>query len=74
MYLETWMIATLCLAFGACAYISSKRGFAAGAIRTLQALEEQRYIKITDDGDIKRWAPYNDLPVKKTKKRVDRSK
>jgi hypothetical protein len=74
MYLETWMIVTICIAFGACAFISRRQGFVVGAMNTLQALEEQRYIKVEEDGSIKRWTPYNDLPVKKAKKRVDKSK
>lgn len=66
MYLETWMIATLILSFGACAFICRRQGFVLGATMTLQALERERVIKIGDDGSVKRWAPYNDLPVKKT--------
>jgi hypothetical protein len=38
-------------------------------MNTLQTLEEQRYIKVEEDGSIKRWTPYNDLPVKKTRKK-----
>jgi hypothetical protein len=30
-------------------------------------LEENRLIKVEEDGSIKRWAPYNDVPVKKTR-------
>jgi len=74
MYLDNWMIAALILSFGICAYTSRNRGFLQGATATLQALEEQRYIKIDDDGNIKRWTPYNDLPVKKTKKKIDKSR
>lgn len=69
MYLDPWMIITLCFAFGACAFLSSRRGFEAGAVRTLQALEEQRFIKIEDDGSIKRWTPYAELPVKGKKRK-----
>ena len=70
MYLETWMIAMLILSFGACAFISRRQGFVVGATMTLQALERERLIKIEEDGSVKRWAPYNDLPVKKvTRKR-----
>ena len=72
MYLETWMIVTLILAFGACAFISRNQGFLRGATVTLQALEEQRFIKIDDEGNIKRWTPYAELPAKKTrKKKID---
>jgi hypothetical protein len=73
MYLDPWMIFTLCIAFGACAFLSRRGGFTAGAMTTLQALEEQRYIKIDDDGNIKRWTPYSE-EIKKTKKKLDRSK
>ena len=69
MYLEPWMILTVCVAFGACAFISRRQGFFVGAMNTLLALEEQRFIKVEEDGSIKRWTPYNDVPVKKTRKR-----
>jgi hypothetical protein len=68
MYLENWMIVALILSFGACAFFSRRGGFVLGATMTLKALEEQRIIKIEDDGQIKRWAPYNDAPVKKITK------
>ena len=72
MYLDPWMIVTLILAFGACAFISRNQGFMKGATVTLQALEEQRFIKIDDDGQIKRWTPYAELPAKrKSKKKID---
>ena len=74
MYLDPWMIVTVCIAFGACAFISRRQGFVVGAMNTLQALEEQRYIKVQEDGSIKRWTPYTELTEKKTKKRVDKSK
>lgn len=72
MYLDPWMIITLIVAFGACAFISRNQGFLRGASVTLQALEEQRFIKIDDEGNIKRWTPYNEMPIKrKSKKKVD---
>jgi len=73
MYLDPWMIVTLIVAFGICAFISRNQGFLRGATATLQALEEQRYIKITEDGSIKRWTQYNDIPEKKSrsKKKID---
>jgi hypothetical protein len=40
-----------------------------GAINTIQALEEQRFIKVDDDGNIKRWTPYTELAKKKVRKR-----
>lgn len=72
MYLDNWMIALVILSFGICAFYSRRSGFVLGATATLQALERERVIKIEDDGSIKRWAPYNDVPVpakKVTRKR-----
>ena len=70
MYLDNWMIVTIILSFGICAFYSRRSGFVLGATATLQALERERVIKIGDDGSIKRWAPYNDVPAKKvTRKR-----
>lgn len=73
MYLDNWMIVTLILSFGLCAWTSRNRGFMQGATITLQTLEEQRFIKIEADGTVKRWTPYNDLPTKKVsrKKKID---
>lgn len=70
MYLDNWMIFTLIISFGICAVLCRRQGFVLGATATLQALERERVIKIGDDGSIKRWAPYNDVPEKKvTRKR-----
>lgn len=69
MYLEPWMIVMLILSFGACAFISRRGGFTAGAMTTLQVLEEQRFIKIEQDGSVKRWAPYMDTPKKVARKK-----
>lgn len=69
MYLDNWMIVTLILSFGICAFYSRRSGFVLGATATLAALERERLIKIEEDGSVKRWAPYNDLPVKNTRKR-----
>lgn len=72
MYLDNWMIVTLIISFGICAFYSRRSGFVLGATATLQALERERVIKIGEDGSVKRWAPYNDIPapVKKiTRKR-----
>jgi hypothetical protein len=65
MYLDNWMIVTLILSFGLCAWMSRRSGFAYGAIMTLQLLEKEKLIKVQDDGSIKRWAPYNEAPTKK---------
>jgi len=65
MYLNTWMIAAVIVSFGICAFYSRRSGFILGATATLQALERERLIKILDDGNVKRWTPYDDVPVKK---------
>ena len=67
MYLEPWMIAALIISFGLCAFLSRRGGFNNGALLTLQALAEQKFIKIEEDGSIKRWTPYAELPAKKTR-------
>ena len=69
MYLDPWMIVALILSFGLCAFLSRRYGFADGAILTLQALEEQKLIKIEQDGSIKRWTPYAELPAKRARKK-----
>ena len=69
MYLEPWMIVTLCIAFGACAFISRRQGIFTGSMNTLHVLEEQKLIKIEDDGSIKRWTPYAELPTKGKKRK-----
>jgi hypothetical protein len=69
MWLDTWMIVTLCLAFGACAYFSGRRGFSQGGEFALHLLVEKRMIKITDEGEILRWTPYDDKPKKAVRKR-----
>ena len=68
MYLEPWMIMTLILSFGLCAVLSRRVGFYSGATQTLMLLEEQKLIKVDEDGSIKRWAPYNDTPAPKKKR------
>lgn len=69
MYLDTWMIVTIILSFGLCAYVSRNQGFMRGATATLEALERERIIKVLEDGQIKRWAPYNDVPAKKVERK-----
>lgn len=68
MYLETWMIVALILSFGLCAFISRRSGFSYGAIATLEMLERERIIKVEEDGSVKRWTPYNEVPVKKKRR------
>jgi hypothetical protein len=70
MYLDTWMIVMLVLSFGACAWFSRGNGFWAGATQTLQMLEQQKMIKIDEEGSIKRWTAYDDKPVKKKRVRT----
>ena len=69
MYLEPWMIVALIVTFGICAVVSSRRGFAQGGEFALQLLVEKRMIKITDEGEILRWTPYDDKPKKAVRKR-----
>lgn len=69
MYLSTWMIVTLILSFGICAFISRRQGFVLGATATLQALERERMIKVEEDGTVKRWTPYAELPKKRTSRK-----
>lgn len=69
MYLDPWMIIMLILSFGICAFVSRRGGFTAGAVTTLQILEEQKMIKIEEDGSVKRWTPYAELPAKKKRKK-----
>ena len=73
MYLETWMIVLLILSFGVCAFYSRRTGFILGATVTIQALEREKFIKLQEDGTVKRWTPYDDVPVKKAtrKKKKD---
>lgn len=70
MYLDNWMIVALILSFGLCAWFSRRSGFENGAMVTLEVLEREKMIKVQEDGSVKRWTPYNDVPVKKaTRKR-----
>lgn len=69
MYLSTWMIVTLILSFGICAFISRRQGFVLGATATLQALERERMIKVEEDGTVKRWTPYAELPKKRASRK-----
>lgn len=69
MYLDTWMIALLILSFGVCAFYSRRTGFILGATVTIQTLERERFIKLQDDGTVKRWTPYDDVPLKKARKK-----
>jgi hypothetical protein len=73
MYLETWMIVLLILSFGVCAYYSRRTGFILGATVTIETLEREHFIKLLDDGTVKRWTPYDNVRVKKTtrKKKKD---
>ena len=69
MYLEPWMIAALIISFGLCAFLSRRGGFNNGALLTLQALAEQKFIKIDEDGSIKRFTAYDEKPAKKKRSR-----
>lgn len=65
MYLDPWMIVMLIAGYGLCAIVNRRVGLHEGGTMVLQKLEEQRYIKITETGQIKRWTPYDDEPVKR---------
>lgn len=69
MYLEPWMIVALIVSFGICAVVSNRRGFLQGGEFALQLLVEKRMIKITDEGEVLRWTPYDDTPKKATRKK-----
>jgi hypothetical protein len=71
MWLDTWMIVTLITFFGLCAILNRRGGFIKGAMVTLSVLEERNLIKVTEDGDVRRWTAYDDVPVvpKKRKSR-----
>jgi hypothetical protein len=69
MWLDNWMIVTICIAFGVCAYISGRRGFTQGGEFALQLLVERRMIKITDEGEILRWTTYDDKPKRAARKK-----
>jgi len=76
MYLDNWMIATLVLSFGACAFLSRRSGFVLGATMTIKALEEQKFIKILEDGSIRRWTPHGEpmVAAKQPAKRARKKK
>lgn len=64
MYLEPWMIVTLIIAFGVCAVVSRKAGFMAGGTVILKFLENEKLIRITEEGTVARWSPHFDKETK----------
>ncbi len=46
MYLEIWMMVTLVVAFGACAWYCTSVGVKAGISAVLQQLESEKIIRI----------------------------
>lgn len=74
MYLDNWMIGMVIISYGICAVLCRRQGFVDGATRTLAALQEQRYIRIEEDGQIKRWTPHPELPVPVKKARTRKKK
>jgi len=52
MFLETWMLITLALLFGFCAYLNRKQGVKVGINRTLQHLEENKIIQFNKMGEV----------------------
>ena len=57
MYLDPWMLVLAVFMYGVCAYVSRKSGVLSGAYQTLQLLEKNKVIKISQTGDIK---PYDE--------------
>jgi hypothetical protein len=64
MYLDPWMLGTLALVFGFCAWFNHKRGLRLGIITTLEALENDKVIRVLDDGTI---SPYRAPTYRKRK-------
>lgn len=54
MYLETWMIVTIVLAFGFCASYNRKAGYRNGGVKVLELLLQQKIIHITEKGEIQK--------------------
>lgn len=65
MWLDSWMIYSIAIMFGICAFVSGKIGFKSGIETVLDNLLNENIITIGADGQIKRWSSYN----KKTRKR-----
>lgn len=55
MYLEPWMIVSIIVAFGICAVYNRRVGFANGGIVALELLIEKKIIRITDEGEVKKY-------------------
>ena len=68
MYLDVWMIITIILSFGLCHVISRRQGVTAGAVGILRLLENEKIIKISDDGSVTRYSTWNEQPNKKKRK------
>lgn len=68
MYLDMWMIVTLILSFGLCHFVSRRQGVTAGAVGILKFLENEKIIKILEDGSVTRYASWGEQPAKKKRK------
>lgn len=68
MYLDVWMIVTIILSFGLCHVISRRQGVTAGAVGILRFLENEKIIKILEDGSVTRYASWGEKPAKKKRK------
>ena len=54
MYLDNWMIVTIILAFGICAWYNRKAGYLDGGAKVLHSLHEMKVIHITEKGEIRK--------------------
>lgn len=63
MYLDMWMIVVLVVAFGICHLISKRQGLHHGAVMTLKLLENEKIIRVSDDGNVSRYSTWNDKPI-----------
>ena len=54
MYLDTWMIVTIILAFGICASYNRKTGYRDGGAKVLLALHNMKVIQVTEKGEIRK--------------------
>jgi hypothetical protein len=52
MYLEPWMLVILVLTYGTCAVWNRRKGYMVGVMSTLTNLEEDKFIRVLDDGTI----------------------
>lgn len=49
MYLDPWMLVVLVLSFGVCAWYNRRTGIVTGFFGALDALEQEKIIRIVND-------------------------